>query len=527
MSRKRMAQAAAVVAVLSALSKIAGFAREQMIAMLFGATGQTDAYRTAETIATLVVAMLSGPLSTAFLPVYAAHVATGDEQSARRVASSVFTLSALAVLAVSVCAMPFAGTLVRIVAPGFSERTFADAVMLVRILLPSMMLPLLAAFLKSMLNTYGEFTVPGAVPILQNLVIIAFVSLLGPVLGIASLAWGVVAGYAAALAAQLPSMGRVKASPGLSISVDDSTRKVLKLAGPLVLSTLFSQLYLLVEKNLASHLPEGSIAVLSFADRLRQLPLGLFVTSVITVITPTLSGLWAKKDTAGYRDTAIAGIRYVEFVCIPASVGLMVLARPIVRLAFERGAFSGSATASTAAALSAYAPGLIGLGASQVIAASFVAGQETRIPVALGIGTALLNVVFDVLLVRPLGHIGLALANAVSSLAGAAFGLYLLGRFVSGIPLQDLGWSVAKMAGCSAVMGAVAYALSRMTGFYRGTGSLVSDGLAGAFVVGVAVCAYAASALALRCDEARKMYGLLMNRFVRRESREKEPSGAL
>ncbi len=185
------------------------------------------------------------------------------------------------------------------------------------------------------------------------------------------------------------------------------------------------------------HLPEGSIAALKFADRLRQVPLGLFVAAVVTVVYPNLSGMWAKKDTAGFKETAIMGLRYVEFICIPAALGLMVLARPIVRLVFEHGAFTAGATSVTASALVAYSPALISMAATQVIFVAFYSSQDTRTPVLLAAGTAVANILLDVLLVRFLGHVGLAVANSLAATLGALAGLYALNR-LSRLPLMSL-----------------------------------------------------------------------------------------
>ena len=138
-----------------------------------------------------------------------------------------------------------------------------------------------------------------------------------------------------------------------------------------------------IDKNLASRLPSGSIAALSFADRLRLLPMDLFVSAVITVIYPSLSEMWAKRDSAGMGDTLLTGARYAMFVCIPAALGLTVLAKPIVRLAFERGAFTPEATLLTAKALSVYSFGIVALALSRIVGVAFYSSQDTWRPVLL------------------------------------------------------------------------------------------------------------------------------------------------
>lgn len=510
---KRMAQAAFVVFLLNTVSKLSGFAREQMVAVFFGATARTDAYVIANRIPTMVTGFLSGPLSVAFLPVFAALLAKGEKDDASRMASSIITVSTLSVLLISLAAMIPASAIVRTIAPGFSDETFASAVTLTRIFFPAMVLPLLAAYAKSVLNTYHEFTIPAVAPILQNLTIIASVAVFAPVLGLAALAAGVVAGYALNLAIQLPAWWKKGLWPSFSLRVDENVKKVFLLSLPLMANSLFSQAYLLVEGNLASRLAEGSIAALSFADRVRQVPLGLFVAAVTTVIYPSLSAMWARQDKEGFRDTAITGMRYVSFICIPAAIGLMALAGPCVRLAFQYGAFTPEAATATADALVAYAPGLVALSVAQVGGIAFYSGQETRIPVALGIGTSLLNALLGIALVRSYGHLGLALANTVAHTVGAMASLYILSRFLGGLRVKALSLSLAKTLGASIPMGVTALVLARVTGFAQSTGGLARNALSAAVTVGGAAAVYFVLAFVLKCEEMTLLVGLAKDKL--------------
>lgn len=510
---RRIAQATVVVLLLNSLSKLSGFAREQMIAIFFGATARTDAYVMANRIPTLVLGFLSGPLSTAFLPVFAAAIAKGDRKAASRVVSSIVTMSTLIVAIVSVLAIVPAPALVRLIAPGFSGSTFDSAVLMTRIFFPAMLFPLLSAYAKQVLNTHGEFALPAVAPFVQNLVIIASIALFAPALGIPALAIGSVAGYVVNLVVQAPLWRKRGPWPGFSLRLDQTTRSVIALAIPLMAAALFSQAYLLVEGSLASRLPEGSIAALSFADRVRQVPLGLFVTALTTVVYPSLSTMWAKKNIAEFGDTAIMGLRYVAFICVPAAAGLMVLAGPTIRLAYRYGAFTSEAVSATAAALVAYAPGMIALGVASMTGIAFYSGHETRIPVALGVGTSVLTALLDLALVGPMGHVGLALANSLGSIAGAIAGLYVLSRFVGGLPNRSLLISLGKIAAASVPAAAVAFGLSRLTGFESGAGSFVTNVAGAAVTIGGAGLAYLVSAILLRCEEMTVVMGLAKDRF--------------
>lgn len=515
---KRVFEATFVVMVLNILSKILGLTREQIFAMFFGATGQLDAKVAAEKI-TSVITVLSGPISTTFLPVLSAYAAKDDRDGAKRVTSSIITLSMLLVLGMATLLIIPAPYIVRLLSPGFGEDTLQSASLLTRVLLPVMVFPLLSAFGKSVLNTYGNFGIPAFAPSLQNMVIIAAAALFGPVMGVKSLAIGFPVAYLAAFALHIPAWRRSPAWPSLSLRWDESTKKVLLMAVPIVLGSIFAQLYVLANLNLASRLPEGSVSALNLADRLRQFPLGFFAVAVTTVLFPTLSGMWAKGDKQGFRDATVNGIRFVEFVCIPAAVGFIVLAEPLVRLVYERGAFTPEHTSLTAAALTAYAPAIAGMAAQSVITFVFYSSQETRVPVALSIGTALLNITLDALLVGPLGLVGLALAHSISMTAGAFAGLYLLKRRLSRLPLRVLAVSVLKALACSLVMGAGAVLISKYTGFTAGTGRFLRDALSGGATIAASGIIYVLASVLFRSQETAMVLGVLKARLGTRFSR--------
>ncbi|MGI6662465.1 MAG: murein biosynthesis integral membrane protein MurJ [Bacillota bacterium] len=520
---RRVFEATFVVMVLNILSKILGLTREQIFAMFFGATGQLDAKVAAEKI-TSVITILSGPVSTTFLPVLSAYVAKDDRSGAKRVTSSIVTLSTFLVLGMAALLMVPAPYVVRLLSPGFGEETLRNATLLTRVLLPFMLFPLLSAFGKSVLNTYGNFGIPAFAPSLQNMVIIAAASLFGPVWGVRSLAIGFPLAYLAAFFLHIPAWRRSPAWPSLSLSRDESTKKVLLMAVPIIMGSIFAQVYALANLNLASRLPEGSVSALNLADRLRQFPLGFFAVAVTTVLFPALSGMWAKEDKEGFSGQAVNGIRFVEFVCIPAAVGLMVLAEPVVRLVYERGAFTPEHTSLTAAALRAYAPGVAGMAAQSVVTFVFYSSQETRVPVALSVGTAILNIALDAMLVGPLGLTGLALANSISVTAGSLVGLYLLKQRLPGLPLRVLAVSVLKALAASAVMGLGAVFIANYTGFTRGTGSLLRDALVGGVSIAGAGVIYVLASAVFRSDETAIVFGALKSRLRTLFSRRRRES---
>ncbi len=516
-SKRSMARATVIVAVLGVLSKIMGFMREQLIAWFFGATGFTDAYVVALAIPTVLTGLISNPVCTAFLPVFASYVAKNDNKGAAKVASSVTTLSVGTFLLVGIAAIPFAPALVRLYAPGFSGPVFDSAVALTRLFFPGFALPLLAALFKGMLNTYKQFSIPGVAPFVQNLFIVVLVALLVPAFGIRGLAMATIVGYLAHVCVQWPSIRRLELDYGFSFEVNQGTNQVMNLALPLMAGGLARQLYILIDKNLASRLPSGSIAALNWADRVRSLPTDLFVAAVITVIYPSLSEMWARKDKKGMGDTLITGTRYALFVCVPSAIGLAVLATPIIRIVFERGAFTGAATVLTAKALSVYSSGIMALAISRLVSVGFYSSQNTWYPVLLALGTSCLNIVFDLVLVGPLGHIGLALANVLASWIGAIVGLKLYTAYISEINYKELVQAGLKIIVSASVMGVWAFGLAKYTGFLNGTGSFKKDLIMAIIVIGSSALLYLGGALILKCEEIVLVTNLVKHKLGRSE----------
>lgn len=504
MSRKGMAEAAFVVMVITVVAKVVGFFREQLVAMFFGATGRTDAYA----MALLIPNYLTGIVQTvqvAFLPVFAGYLASEEREKAWRMASSVCTISVLAVLAIGVLSIGPAGTIVRAVAPGYVEERFEDTVFLTRIFLPAASLVYLGALLKAVLNSYQEFAVPAASLLVQNLAIAASVALFAPAFGLWSLAIGTVGGYAGVVVIQLIRLLKERPQFRVSFELDEGTRKVFRLAAPLALATLASQLYLLVERGLASYLPEGVVAAIRFTDTVRQLPIGLFAAAVVTVIYPTLSSLWAKEDKTEFSSTFISGFRYVQFIIVPSVVGFLLLANPIIRVIYERGEFTPAHTALTASVLGAFAPAVVGMAGVQVINVAFYSTQQTLVPVLLGIGSSVLNILLDMLLVKPFGYIGLGVGNSVAQWALMTGGLYMVWRRIGGFRMKPLALGIAKILGASGAMAVYCYAAAKVTGYYDGGVPLLRDLMNTGIVVGGGALVYFVAAYVLKIEEMKTL----------------------
>jgi putative peptidoglycan lipid II flippase len=503
-----------VLALLLMVSRLMGFVRSQVMAALFGATGETDAFIVAVSVATLVTA-LTGPVTMTFLPVYAAAMGKGDAKAASRVASETVTLVSGFMMIACVTLAAFAPSLTRLMAPGFGDLTYVRAVSLARIMLAAMVLPLLASLAKSILNTRRQFIIPAVADIIENVAVVLVLLRLASTMGVASLGIASSTGFLILFIIQYLALKRAGLWPALELGFGPETRKVFILALPLVGSWVFSGLHRFVDKALASGLSEGSMAVLEYAERIRGLPMGVLVAAATTVMAPSLSRFWGKGDARSFAGLVEDNLRSIEFVCVPIAAGMMVLAQPIVRLAFERGAFTPEATRATAAALVAYAPGLAAMAATRVIMSALISSQKTGLQVLVGICSSLLNVGLNFAFIGHFGHVGLALASTVAGFLTLAASLFLLRRdHRRYLDIRALAVPIGKMAVAATVMAGAAVWLSERTGLAIGTGDTTKDFMLLVLVATVSAAVYFILAAALGCDEAVRLK--MMGRLGRR-----------
>lgn len=519
MNRSAIARATVLVTLLTIGSKVLGFVRDQVIALYFGASGQTDAYVVAMAIPNIISALVVSAVGTAFLPMFTERLTKDDEDGAWALSDSVFSLVGGLGLLIVVLGVAAAPWLVRLMAPGFTGATFAQAVTATRIIFPGALFVVLAAPVKSVLNSRHHFAAPVAGPIVQNVAILAGLVLfvgLGR-MGISGLAIGLALGMALNLGVQAPALWRGGFRYRRRLDLHSPVvRRTLALAAPMIASSLLAQVSLLVDRGLASGLPAGSIAALSFADKLRQLPLGIFATTVATVIYPTLAEFAARGDRQGLSEAVGTGLRLVLLLTLPAAVGLAVLREPIVRLLFQRGAFDAAATASTAVAVLYYAIGMVGLAGNLVLTTTFFSMHDSVTPMAVGAAGAFLNIGLDYALVGPMGHAGIALASSTAALISMALLWTMLRRRLGNADART-GRAVVKVAAASALMGAGVLLAQRVLAVSPVVRHSSLMQMGGAVALGIAV--YLLALAALRVEEAGLLWRAAGRWFARQAAR--------
>jgi len=511
---RQIAKAATLVMALFVVSRVLGLVRQMVVGALFGTSGDLDAYVAAARIPEMIFLVVAGgALSSAFIPAFTDHLARGDHAGAWRLASAIVNL-ALIVLTVAAglmaaLALPLART---VVAPGFDLPQQMLTASLLRLMLISSVVFGVSGIVMGALNAHQHFLLPALASSVYNLSIIGGTLLLGPRLGVRGMAVGVVVGSALHLLVQVPGLLRYDARYIPTLGLDNpSVREVGRLMAPRVLGTAVAQLNFVININLASRMGEGAVSAVYYAWLLMLLPQGVFAQAVGTAAFPTFAEQAARGERAAMRSALAATLRAVFSLCLPATVGLLALGRPLVELLFERGAFAATSTEAVAWALAFYTLGLVGHAGLEIVARAFYALHDTFTPVWVGGLAMVLNVALSLTLPRVFGlagwppYAGLALANSAATLLELVALLALIRRRMGGLESRRTLTAFVKSGLASLAMGVTLLGWQAML---PDTGALVVGG--GGVVLGAAI--YLVAALLLRVEELRALLSLRLER---------------
>ena len=507
----RLVRSAGVIGIATMTSRVLGLVRDQVLAYFFGATDAMDAFRIAFRLPNLLRDLFAeGAMSAALVPTFTRSIAEGGTDRAWRLGNSVINLMLVITGVIALVGMLLAEPLVKLYAgnfgmvPGKLELT----VRLTRVMFPFLMLVSVAAVLMGMLNALHRFFIPALSPAMFNIGTTACALILVPLapsIGlepILAIAVGTLIGGLGQIALQWPALGRqgFRYRPLLDLS-DPWLRTVGRLMIPGVAGLAAVQINLFLSSWLATGLGTGAVSWLDYAFRLMYMPIGLFGISIATAALPGISSHAAINDDAGVRGAVAGGLRMMLMLNIPATVGLMVLGVPIVRLIFEHGRFTPSDTAATAAALAFYAPGLVGYSAVKLISPAFYALGNSRTPVIASAISVGFNLILSVMLVGTLGHRGLALGTAIAALINAGILLRMLDVRLGGVEGARLLVTLSKISVASALMAATSYETERLLHIPFTGDSLAAQALCVFGAIGAGLVVLGLAAHALRIEE--------------------------
>jgi putative peptidoglycan lipid II flippase len=508
-----LAAAASVVSGATLVSRVLGYVRDMLIAHGFGAGFAADAFFVAFRIPNMARELLGeGALSAAFIPVFTEKLTKEGRPSAFRLATSTFW--ALVMILSVVCAIGISGApvLVRLIAPGFGSdpEKLALTIDLTRTMFPYLFFIGLTALMMGVLNSLGHFAAPAFSPALLNTAIIGSLLVLGPRLEqpIYALAYGVLGGGVLQLLLQFPPAMR----RGVTLNRrggwrDPALRQMGRLMAPGVAGLAVTQLNVFITTLLASFLVQGSVSYLYYAFRLVHLPIGLIGVAVATVAFPAMAAAIARHSPDDLRNTLVLALRVSLFLTVPALLGLVIFRHTIIHLLFERGEFTGVMTAATASVLLGYSVGLCFFVANRVLIPAFYAFQDTVTPVKAGAAAVVTNIVFSLLLMKPLGAAGLAVATSLASLLNFFLLIIFLRKHLGPFPYQTLLRPLQKTGFAGLCMAGALVLLHGVLPSLNGKGLIVEfGGFLGELGIGTAV--FLGVAAFLGSDEVRLLRGL-------------------
>ncbi|MEA9392955.1 murein biosynthesis integral membrane protein MurJ [Acerihabitans sp. TG2] len=416
----------AAVSSMTMFSRVLGFARDAMVARIFGAGMATDAFFVAFKLPNLLRRIFAeGAFSQAFVPILAEYKTQKGEEATQTFIAYIAGLLTLALAAVTVAGMLAAPWVIMVTAPGFvdSPDKFALTSSLLRITFPYILLISLASLAGAILNTWNRFSVPAFAPTLLNVSMLCFALFGAPYFHppVLALAWAVVVGGVLQLGYQLPHLKKIGmlVMPRLQFR-DAGVWRVLRLMGPAILGVSVSQISLIINTIFASFLVSGSVSWMYYADRLMEFPSGVLGVALGTILLPSLARTFSSGNHEEYSRLMDWGLRLCFVLALPSAVALGILAKPLTVALFQYGQFTAFDASMTQRALMAYSVGLIGLIMVKVLAPGFYSRQDIKTPVKVAIVTLIATQLMNLVFIGPLKHAGLALSIGLAACLNAS-----------------------------------------------------------------------------------------------------------
>jgi putative peptidoglycan lipid II flippase len=519
-------KAAGIIGLAVMCSRVLGLVREQVCAALFGGGGAMDAFTAAFRIPNLLRDLFAeGALSTAFVTTFSKTIARSGDAAAWRLANKVATLTLIVLGSICVAGMVFSSQLVGLLAPGFDPEKAALTAQLTRIMFPFIVMVSMAALVMGMLNAKSVFGIPAMASSFFNIgSIVGGVTLgawIDPDFGpraLIGLAIGTLLGGALQLAVQIPPLSGLgfRYSPDFRWR-DPGVNSILMLMGPSVIAASTTQFNVLVNSMFASTLGDGAIFWLAIAFRLMQLPLGLFGVALGTVTLPLLSRLAVAGQMIGFRAELARAMRLMFLLTVPSTIGLMMLAEPIISVLYQHGRFGANEAAQAGGALRFYAIGLAGYAALKVLVNAFYALDRRKTPMFVSFLAVGLNLLFNWIFTFRLhwGHLGLAFSTGCVATTNFVVLYVLMYRQLGGLETRRMAILLGKAAVAGAALAAVCAASTHWLlsdwatqPFLRKTAALFATMTVGGVVfLGVAA--------ALRIEEINEVIGAVKRRLGR------------
>ncbi len=517
MSKSSNAAKSAIIIILFTLgSKFLGFLREVLIAAKFGAGMETDTYFIAITATGLITNLMSEAIRTTFIPVLAEVESKENKEGKISHTNNMINLIFFFSIILVLLGWLVAPALVKLLAKGFYGEQYNLAVKLTRIGLPKIIFSCILGVATGFLQSEQRHASSAAIGFPFNFVFIIYLVFLSTTFGIEGLMVSAVFAALSQFLIQIPELKKTGYRYKFIFDLKDKyIKKVLYLSFPVFVGVAINDLNAIVDRTLASSLASGSISALNYANRLNSLILGVFISAITTVIFPLLAKESNNDNIIGMKKIMGNGVNLILLITIPATIGLIVLAKPIVEVAFQRGEFDANATIMTSKALIFYSIGLVAMALRLLITRVYYSLQDTKTPMINGAISVAFNIVLNLILVKFMAHAGLALATSIAITIATLLMFYGLKKKIGSLGTVSYIKCGLKSGLASAIMGVVAYTV--YNGLYRILGvSKLYNLISLLLAVAIGVIIYGVLCYVFGIEEVKEIVGKAKNIIMRK-----------
>lgn len=498
--------------IATIVSKILGFGREIVLGSIYGTSIYSDAYIVSMNIPNVIFVSIGAAIATTFIPLYHENEKNSGKKKSLEFTNNIINIVIVISIIVSIFILIFTEPIVKIFAMGFKDEALNITVEFTKIMIFGILFIGLTNIFRAFLNIKGEFVIPGLTGLPFNIIIILSIILsykTDPVV----LAIGTLIAMASECLFQIPSAFKngYRYVPKINFN-DDNLKKIIWLTGPVFIGIGVNQVNAMVDRTLASTLVEGSIAALNYANRLNGFVLGLFITSISSVIYPMLSRLYIEKNLKEFKSTVLASVNIIILIIIPISLGAIVLANPIVSLLFERGAFDNNATQMTSVALVFYSIGMIGFGLRDILGKVFYSLKDTKTPMLNGAMAMVLNIILNIILIRYMGHEGLAFATSISSIICIVLLFRSLNKKIGYFGQKEIVKILVKSLISAIIMGLLTVVSYNFISSTIGSG-FIEKSISLALSVGIGAMAYVVLIIVLKVKEVNILTSIIKKKL--------------
>lgn len=510
-----LAKSAFWLMVVTMLSKVLGFGREIILGYFYGTSAYSDVYIVSMNIPLVVFSSIGVALVTTFIPLYQEVLSEKGSKRALKFSNNIMSIVLILSVLLGILGYIFAEPLVKLFAMHYTGEKLILAVKFVRIMIGGVVFIGLSNLMTSYLQIQGDFTIPGMIGFPNNIVIIISIILSATTGNIYILAIGTLIGMASQFLFQVPFAIKrgYKFKPTIDLK-DEYLRKMLWLVMPVLIGVAVNQVNTMVDRSLASGLGDGVITALNNANRLNGFVMGLFISTLGAVIYPTLSKLSTENNQEKFAESVANSVNCVNLLVVPASVGAMILATPVVRILFERGAFDDRSTALTATALVFYSVGMIGFGLREILSKVFYSLKDTKTPMINGIIAVILNIVLNIALVKVMGHGGLALATSLSSIICILLLFTSLKKKIGYYGQDKIKSTFIKTLIASLVMGIITYFVYKFLSGILGIG-FIQEAISLGSSIAIGGVIYLALIVVFKVEEANMAIDMIKKKLKR------------